>query len=76
MTDIQTIEKAILKDNMDKLNNDRYKDDPFIQEIKKERNKRIESESRRHYARAGEYNKRHTYIQRSIIIMADSINSI
>lgn len=30
MTDIQTIEKAILKDNMDKLNNDRYKDDPFI----------------------------------------------
>lgn len=38
MTDIQTIEKAILKDNMDKLNNDRYKDDPFIQEIKKEIN--------------------------------------
>lgn len=30
MTDIQTIEKAILKDNMDKLNNDRYKDYPFI----------------------------------------------
>lgn len=38
MTDIQTIEKAILKDNMDKLNNDRYKDDPFIQEINKEIN--------------------------------------
>lgn len=38
MTDIQTIEKAILKDNMDKLNNDRYKDYPFIQEIKKEIN--------------------------------------
>lgn len=38
MTDIQTIEKAILKDNMDKLNNDRYKDNPFIQEIKKEIN--------------------------------------
>lgn len=36
MTDIQTIEKAILKDNMDKFNNDRYKDNPFIQEIKKE----------------------------------------
>jgi len=30
MTDIQTIEKAILKDNMNKLNNDRYKDDSFI----------------------------------------------
>lgn len=38
MTDIQTIEKAILKDNMNKLNNDRYKDDSFIQEIKKEIN--------------------------------------
>lgn len=38
MTDIQTIEKAILKDSMGRLNEDRYGDDPFIQEIKKEIN--------------------------------------
>lgn len=38
MTDIQTIEKAILKDDMNKLNDERYKDVPFIQEIKKEIN--------------------------------------
>lgn len=36
MTDIQTIEKAILKDNMDKLNNDRYKDGAAIQELSKQ----------------------------------------
>lgn len=30
MTDIQTIEKAILKDDMNKLNDERYKDVPFI----------------------------------------------
>lgn len=36
MTDIQTIEKAILKDNMDKLNNDRYKDYAAIQELSRQ----------------------------------------
>lgn len=36
MTDIQTIEKAILKDNMDKLNNDRYKDGAAIQELSRQ----------------------------------------